>query len=129
MIKLHTLSAILVAGLSAGCATYESTPVRHTEISGYGYGYGGYGPAPYPSAPGYVVTPAPVYVVPAPPAVYVAPPVYVGPAPGFSMHIQSGPRLRRHEHHPRDGRQRPRGGNAAGARLGGPGHAGTEWRR
>jgi hypothetical protein len=122
MIKLLKLSVTAFAALLAGCATYESRPVHHTSVTGHVHG-----PITYYSAPPtyYAVSPAPVYVSP---PVYVAPPMYVTPAPSFSMHIQSGSSFRRHPYQ-HGGRQRLRGGNAAGAQIGGPGWSGTVWNR
>lgn len=115
------LSAVLLPLLFAGCATYEAQPIyTTTSVTGT------YGAAPYYSPPVYYVEPSPVYVVPAP--------VYAAPGPAFRAQIQSGPQYRRHDRHrhrhgrgPHDGEERS--GNAAGARIGGPGWSGSVWGR
>ena len=122
-----TLSVVALPILLAGCATYESQPAHHTTVTSYGHGAVSY----YSTTPPYYSTPPVYYVAPAP--VYVGPPVYVAPAyvaptPGFSMHMHSGPGLRR-DTYPGGSRQRLGSGNAAGSRVGGPGWSGTVWSR
>lgn len=121
MTRLLAPSALIVAILLTGCATYESQPGYHVTATEYSHGPVTY----YSTPPAYYAVPAPVYTVP---QVYAAPPVYVAPAPSFNMHIQSGPSFRRspHNHAPR---QRLRSGNAAHSQVGGPGWSGTVWSR
>jgi len=126
MSKLVTSFAAVISLLLSGCATYESQPAYRETVTTYGA-------APivtYSTPPTYYSTPPAYYVVPAPVydpvPVHVAPPLYA--APSFGMRVESGPRFRRHSpplHHQR----RLRGGNGAGAQMGGPGWSGSVWSR
>lgn len=123
MTRLFAPSALALAIMLTGCATYESQPGYRVAATEYSHGPVTY----YSTPPAYyaVPAPAPVYTVP---QVYTAPPVYVAPAPSFNMHIQSGPGFRRSPHG-HGQRQRLRSGNATESQVGGPGWTGTVWSR